>query len=265
MLPFLLSFFLTCLLYQISGVFREEDGYQAENHLSAELKAQLFTKKDGQLFLKRHGIQEDDKSREFRDNIANSLKLSIRALAKGGFKQKYRKYNSSIAEAPGTIWPWPRIESDAPAEPLVWVVTPTYRNAYQYAELTRIAQAIYPARKFVRWIVVDDTKRNDTKKVKRHISNLKMFLDQFIVNCTLLQSIPRASHEQVMFKPKGVEARRTAIQFIREQKLRGVVYFADDDNVRLHMNRSVFFTTILLNVTGILILQTYDSDIFRQV
>lgn len=236
-IPFLLGFSVIFLIFWVGNLFN--DDYEEIE----QFKVPTFTDKNGQLYLVRHGIQQ--KESDIFKLKADRLQFSIQAKASDNFKTTYvprgNTYGGAGAEAPGTIWPWPRIEAEAPATPLVWVVTPTYRNPYQYAELTRIAQALYPARRFVRWLVVDDTRRS--KNYKDHIGKLNNFLAQFNVNFTTLRSKPKPVDQRSIFKPKGVDSRRTAIEYIRKEKLRGIVYFADDDNVSLISISNYKFTT----------------------
>ncbi|ODM95485.1 Galactosylgalactosylxylosylprotein 3-beta-glucuronosyltransferase S [Orchesella cincta] len=197
---------------------------------------ETFTDKNGQVYLKRHGMQTEEDIYRLK---TDKKYYGIRADAGNGFRRIIvDSSKDSLPSPPGEVWSWPRIEEEADPNKLVWVVTPTYRNPFQYAELTRVAQALYPARKFVRWLVCDDHTKSSGHPT--HIKDLRRLLLQFNIKFTLITSTARPKKERIMFNPKGVEGRRVALEFIRRRKLQGTVYFADDDN-------------------------TYDSDIFRQI
>ena len=115
---------------------------------------------------------------------------------------------------------------------LVYVVTPTYNRPEQIPELTRVAQALLPVNHLIHWVVVQD--------VDNQTPGLENFLNKFNLNFSLLKSVKPTVFNKVVGKPRGVGARRAALEWLRLHQLTGVVYFADDDN-------------------------TYDSDIFRQV
>lgn len=139
---------------------------------------------------------------------------------------------------PEEIWTWPDLERDSSETPPVWVVTPTYENPYQLVELTRVAQALHPARNFVHWVVVNDAAKSQPSQEKRQI--LDGFLRQFGINYFVLNSVRKPTKIKSIRRPKGVEARRTGIALLRNLKLNGTIYFADDDNVKLaHFNSNL--------------------------
>ncbi|CAL8088843.1 unnamed protein product [Orchesella dallaii] len=233
-LPFALGFCTVVLFFWLNRFFAPE-----EVPFNKTLVA-TFTDKNGQVYLKRHGMQDEADIYRLK---TNKLRMSIRADAGNGFQKQvvYSKrfpFASKMKSPPGEIWSWPRIEEEADPEKLVWVVTPTYRYPYQYPELTRIAQALYPARKFVRWLIADD--HTKSKGHPTHKKDLRRLLNGFNINFTLITSRKRPKNAMVVLNPKGVDARQAALNYIRQRKLKGTVYFADDDN-------------------------TYDSDIFRQI
>jgi len=131
--------------------------------------------------------------------------------------------------------------------PIVWIVTPTYCRKEQLADLTQTAEALYPARKFVRWLIYDEFETNCTKpekNIQRIREHLSAFQISFVVTRTKpfvrKNASPRVKKNPKRWKGKGIMARRGGIEFLRKSGAPGVVYFADDDN-------------------------TYDSDIFFQV
>lgn len=218
-LPFMVGFLGVLIIFYMNS--------STDNNVASVQVVATFQDENGQTFLERPGFQA--KVTDISRVRSDKMKMSIIAKAKGGFRKLF--VGGGSHDPPGSIWPWPRIEGEALSTPVVWVVTPTYRNAYQYAELTRVAQAIYPARKLVRWIVVDDHRKS--KGHPTHVKKLREFLTPFGLNFTVLKSKPRPESQRVVYKPKGVDARRTAIEYIRKRHLKGVVYFADDDNVIL--------------------------------
>jgi len=121
----------------------------------------------------------------------------------------------------------------------IWVVTPTFYRPEQKPELTRLAQTLLLVRSFVHWLVVDDIGQGSDASFR----DLKLFLSKYTpaLKITFLRSIGREPNkDKIVGKPRGVGGRRAAIQWLRDNKAKGVVYFADDDN-------------------------TYYYDIFRQV
>ena len=131
------------------------------------------------------------------------------------------------------------IQDDA-SFPSVFVVTPTFKRYVQKAELTRISQAFKPVKK-LHWIVVEDSvKKTDLVANFLHNSGLKYTH----LNVRTSSFLRRHKNEIRRLKPRGVEQRNLAIEWIRKNinphRTPGVVYFADDDN-------------------------TYDSRIFDQV
>ena len=139
-----------------------------------------------------------------------------------------------------TLGNWDELPRLKPAGK-VWVVTPTYNRIQQYMLLTRTFQALYPARHFTNWIVVDQTEYSNKMK----FAKLKQFLRGFQMSMRVIKSKPRGKNEVIVGAPKGVEGRRTALEYLRSLPSdfvgdSDIVFFADDDNV-------------------------YDSDLLRQV
>lgn len=126
----------------------------------------------------------------------------------------------------------------------------------QIADLTRTAQALYPARKLVHWLIYEDSNRTRAP-YPDHLTHLRHELADFVTEFLSIQirwSGVRQAADFSKFNHKGVEGRRTGLTWIRkhvtikgkrrgkgrEWRNDGVLFFMDDDN-------------------------TYDSDLFRQV
>ena len=124
--------------------------------------------------------------------------------------------------------------------PTVFVITPTFRRFVQKAELTRVSQALKPARN-LHWIVVEDSV-NKTNLVANFLRNSGLKYTH--LNTRTPEILRRHKNEIRRSKPRGVVQRNLGIQWIRKNidplRTPGVVYFADDDN-------------------------TYDSRIFDEV
>ncbi|XP_068736740.1 galactosylgalactosylxylosylprotein 3-beta-glucuronosyltransferase 3-like [Montipora capricornis] len=121
------------------------------------------------------------------------------------------------------------IQDDA-SFPTVFVVTPTFKRYVQKAELTRISQAFKLVKK-LHWIVVEDSvKKTDLVANFLHNSGLKYTH----LNVRTSSFLRRHKNEIRRLKPRGVEQRNLAIEWIRKNinphRTPGVVYFADDDN-----------------------------------
>ncbi|XP_037516351.1 galactosylgalactosylxylosylprotein 3-beta-glucuronosyltransferase S-like [Rhipicephalus sanguineus] len=112
-------------------------------------------------------------------------------------------------------------ETEAPAVPTVYVVTPTYRRPTQMPDLVRVAQALMLATG-VFWVLVEDSTR-PTEAVSR------LLRDCSIPHVHLLGPCPQELRTRA--KGRGVSARRTALAWLQANAtLPGVLYFADDDN-----------------------------------
>jgi hypothetical protein len=122
-------------------------------------------------------------------------------------------------------------EDDAQQLPVIYVITPTYRRLVQIAELTRLAQtlSLVPS---IHWIVVEDSQELSLEVISL-LQRFKVF------------SIPQITHLHARMpqqfrvndsttpytsRPRGASNRNRALQWIRENVKKGVVYFADDDN-----------------------------------
>lgn len=105
--------------------------------------------------------------------------------------------------------------------PVIYVVTPTYRRSEQIPELTRMAQTLLnvPA---VHWIVVEDS-----STLSPVIARL---LQRYGIPHTHLKAQMPEKYKKLKTKPRGVSNRNAALQWVRQNRKSGVLYFADDDN-----------------------------------
>lgn len=113
--------------------------------------------------------------------------------------------------------------------PTIFVITPTYTREVQKAELTKQCQTFMLVDN-LHWIVIEDS-----DKQTKLVSNL---LKHCPVNSTLLnrktqkKSVPHPPND----KPsnRGASQRNIGLEWLRKVynpgQIRGVVYFADDDN-----------------------------------
>ena len=117
-----------------------------------------------------------------------------------------------------------------PKLPIIYAITPTYERFVQKAELTRLAQTLKHVKNF-HWIVVEDS-HEKTDLVKRFLSNCGINYTHLNVRTPV--QMRRSSNEPASAKPRGVEQRNIALDWLRENvkhnETKGVVYFADDDN-----------------------------------
>ena len=113
--------------------------------------------------------------------------------------------------------------------PTIYCITPTHARPTQKADLTRLCQTLQHVWNF-HWIVVEDSKYK-TDLVSR-------FLERCGVTYTHLTQRTSPYLRQKSIKrgllPRGMEQRNKGLEWIRRnfdpKKMKGVVYFADDDN-----------------------------------
>ena len=128
----------------------------------------------------------------------------------------------SILSARRTI----QIDKD---RPLIFAITPTFARPVQKAELTRLAQTFLHVKNFY-WIVVEDAVTK-TKLVTRLLKESGIAYTH--LNAMTPPTYKLGKNDQNWKKPRGVEQRNTALRWIRQNlndSVKGVVYFADDDN-----------------------------------
>lgn len=119
-------------------------------------------------------------------------------------------------------------------QPLIFAITPTYKRWTQKADLTRLCQTLMHVNN-LRWIVIEDSTEKTTL--------VENFLSSCTVNSThlniktspaLLDNPTKNHTHRRVKKPRGIEQRNLALKWLRRkykpESIRGVVYFADDDN-----------------------------------
>ncbi|XP_078518492.1 galactosylgalactosylxylosylprotein 3-beta-glucuronosyltransferase 1-like [Lissotriton helveticus] len=107
--------------------------------------------------------------------------------------------------------------------PTIFAITPTYARLVQKAELTRLSHTFLHLKGF-HWIVVEDS------------NNKTQLVTSFLKNCGIQYTHLNARSEKEEHLNKGARQRNKGLSWLREkftlnQKIKGVVYFADDDNV----------------------------------
>lgn len=120
-------------------------------------------------------------------------------------------------------------------QPIIFAITPTYSRWTQKADLTRLCQTLMHVNNLM-WIVIEDS--IDKTPL---VTNL---LSRCIVNSTHLnirtspelidKPYNQSSKKPHVKKPRGIEQRNVALKWLRSSyragQVKGVVYFADDDN-----------------------------------
>ncbi|XP_069500176.1 galactosylgalactosylxylosylprotein 3-beta-glucuronosyltransferase 1-like isoform X2 [Ambystoma mexicanum] len=106
--------------------------------------------------------------------------------------------------------------------PTIFAITPTYARMVQKAELTRLANTFLHLQNF-HWIVVEDA-YNKTQLVTSFLENSGLHFTHLF-----------AKVNNTRRPNKGALQRNKALSWLREtfsmnQSVKGVVYFADDDN-----------------------------------
>ncbi|ETE61986.1 Galactosylgalactosylxylosylprotein 3-beta-glucuronosyltransferase 3, partial [Ophiophagus hannah] len=113
--------------------------------------------------------------------------------------------------------------------PVIYVVTPTYARLVQKAELVRLSQTLMHV-KNLHWIVVEDSP-SKTQLVSELLLQSKLPFTH--LHAETPKEHKRKETDPNWLKPRGVEQRNLALQWLREHRKlpdTGVVYFADDDN-----------------------------------
>ncbi|XP_026545112.1 galactosylgalactosylxylosylprotein 3-beta-glucuronosyltransferase 3 [Notechis scutatus] len=113
--------------------------------------------------------------------------------------------------------------------PVIYVVTPTYARLVQKAELVRLSQTLMHV-KNLHWIVVEDSP-SKTQLVSELLLQSKLPFTH--LHTETPKEHKRKETDPNWLKPRGVEQRNLALQWLREHRKlpdAGVVYFADDDN-----------------------------------
>uniref|UniRef100_A0A8D0L5S7 Galactosylgalactosylxylosylprotein 3-beta-glucuronosyltransferase n=1 Tax=Sphenodon punctatus TaxID=8508 RepID=A0A8D0L5S7_SPHPU len=119
--------------------------------------------------------------------------------------------------------------------PVIYVITPTYARLVQKAELVRLSQTLLHV-KNLHWIVVEDS-ATKTQLVSELLAQSGLRFTHLHVETP--KEHKRKESDPNWLKPRGVEQRNLALQWLRENRQLsdgGVVYFADDDNTySLHL------------------------------
>ena len=114
--------------------------------------------------------------------------------------------------------------------PTIYVITPTHTRFTQKADLTRLSQTLLHIPK-LHWIVVEDAKAR-TDLVAGLLDSTGLSYTHMAVKTS--KELVREENEPRWLKARGVEQRNLGLKWIREyfdtQTMKGVVYFADDDN-----------------------------------
>ena len=133
-----------------------------------------------------------------------------------------------------------RLHANLSALPTIYVITATNSRAdTQLADLTRLRNTLWLVPKLV-WILVEDAPRK-TERVARLLQETRPMRCVHLNEPTSEDLIIRSSAERSWAKPRGVQQRNKALDWLRENvrgggsgdgalNANGVVYFADDDN-----------------------------------
>lgn len=115
------------------------------------------------------------------------------------------------------------------SRPTIYAITPTFTRPVQKAELTRLSQTFLHVPNF-HWIVVEDSAKK-TALVTRFLEGSGLIYTHLAAATPPNYKLGR--NDPNWKKPRGVEQRNTALQWLRENLKstdKGVVFFADDDN-----------------------------------
>ncbi|GAB0201998.1 galactosylgalactosylxylosylprotein 3-beta-glucuronosyltransferase 3 [Grus japonensis] len=123
----------------------------------------------------------------------------------------------------------PRAQGGGRTLPTIYVVTPTYARPVQKAELVRLSQTLLHVRA-LHWVVVEDAAA-PTALVGGLLAGSGVPFTH--LNVETPPERRRRPGDPPWLRPRGVEQRNRALQWLRETRApgeSGVVYFADDDN-----------------------------------
>lgn len=125
--------------------------------------------------------------------------------------------------------------------PTIYCITPTYVRPTQKADLTRLCQTLQHVQNF-HWIVIEDSEMK-TNLVSRFLERCGVTYTHLTLR-TSPQLRRKGANSRPDLFPRGMEQRNKGLEWVRQNfdsdRMKGVVYFADDDN-------------------------TYDVEIFRKV
>ena len=122
-------------------------------------------------------------------------------------------------------------------QPILFLITPTYKRWTQKADLTRLCQTLMHVSN-LRWIVIEDSDKK-TALVTKFLSRCPVNSTHLFIK-TSANLMPTTKKDKssnkvyIVRKPRGIEQRNIALDWLRNHyksgDIRGVVYFADDDN-----------------------------------
>ncbi|XP_042185367.1 galactosylgalactosylxylosylprotein 3-beta-glucuronosyltransferase 3 isoform X1 [Oncorhynchus tshawytscha] len=121
-----------------------------------------------------------------------------------------------------------------PAQPTIYVITPTYTRFVQKAELTRLAQTFLHVPQ-LHWILVEDSPHK-TPLVSGFLASSGLAYTHLHTPTPRDRKLQEG--DPSWLKPRGAEQRNEGLRWLREDRRGqpgadtqlGVVYFADDDN-----------------------------------
>jgi galactosylgalactosylxylosylprotein 3-beta-glucuronosyltransferase 3 len=119
-------------------------------------------------------------------------------------------------------------------QPFIFIITPTYHRWTQKADLTRLCHTLMHVTNIL-WIIVEDAE--DKSKLVTNLLSLCTVQSIHLnwrTSPELLDEPKNKSKKLTVQKPRGIEQRNHALKWLRlhykKGQVKGVVYFADDDN-----------------------------------
>ena len=133
--------------------------------------------------------------------------------------------------------------------PTIYCITPTYARPTQKADLTRLCQTLQHVWNF-HWIVIEDSEHK-TDLVSRYLERCGVTYTHLTRRTS--PHLRRKSKKEPWWQhPRGMEQRNEGLEWIRRnfdpKRMKGVVYFGDDDNtydaeifMKVFLKQSVFY------------------------
>lgn len=100
------------------------------------------------------------------------------------------------------------------------IITPTYTRITRIPDMLNIGTSIVESKIPILWIIIEDSENIDDEIIELLKDlNIKNFI-----------YVSKKTNPKMKSYLRGITQRNYALQIIREKKIHGIIYFADDDN-----------------------------------
>lgn len=125
------------------------------------------------------------------------------------------------------------LEEDIPPKPLLILVTPTHNRAAQQLHMQKVVNVLRLLPPPILWVVVEAAEKTEETAEILNRSAGRCLVTGIATKCTTVNYVHIASGhppDNPRFT-RGVGQRNTALEYIESKRIKGIVYFMDDDNV----------------------------------